>query len=276
MIGRIGVCSWSLEPDRPEDLVEKIASVGVRGVQLALDPIRTGAWPLQATRRALAEGGIEILSGMMATSGEDYATLETIRRTGGVRPDATWAENLAAAEANAGIASELGIRLVTFHAGFIPHERDDPERATLIDRLAQIIRIFAARGVSVGFETGQETASTLLEVLAELPGAAVNFDPANMILYGMGDPSQAIRRLASRIIQAHVKDALPSAEPGTWGTEVPVGTGAVDWQAFFEVIAACERSIDLLIEREAGQDRLSDIRTARSLIEAHTNSGAGR
>lgn len=276
MIGRIGVCSWSLQPDSPQQLAERLSSVGAKGVQLALDPIRTGEWTLEATRRVLTGAGIKILSGMMATKGEDYSTLETIRVTGGVRPDSTWAENLSAAEADARIAGELGLQLVTFHAGFIPHEREDPERAVLMDRLSRIIRVFAARGVSVGFETGQETASTLLEALAELPGAAVNFDPANMILYGMGDPSQAIRKLASRVIQAHVKDATPTTQPGTWGAEVPVGSGAVDWSAYFETIKSCDRSVDLLVEREAGDDRLGDVRTALALVGEHTSSGASR
>lgn len=268
MIGRIGVCSWSLKPATPGELADRLKAVGATGVQLALDPIRTGQWSLDETKRALA--GVEILSGMMATRGEDYSTLETIRQTGGVRPDETWEENFEAAHANAALARELGIELVTFHAGFIPHDRSDPERQVLIDRLGQIIRVFAACGVSVGFETGQETATTLLDALADLQGAAVNFDPANMILYGMGDPSQAIRKLAPQIIQAHVKDATPSQVPGQWGSEVPAGTGAVDWDVFFETLAGLPRPVDLLVEREAGQAREEDIRRALALIAAHT------
>lgn len=271
MIGHVGVCSWSLQPESPDQLAESLVRAGATGVQLALDPIRTGAWSLASTRNAMKAAGVAVLSGMMATRGEDYSTLETIKLTGGVRPNATWDENRAAAEAEAQIAAELGLKLVTFHAGFLPHDKSDPERAILLDRLGQIIRIFAARGVSVGFETGQETASTLLDALAALPGAAVNFDPANMILYGMGDPSEAIRKLAPRMIQAHVKDAVPTETPGTWGAEVPVGTGKVDWKVYFETVWKCGRSIDLLVEREAGSDRVGDIRTALALIAAHTH-----
>lgn len=269
MIGRVGVCSWSLQATGPEDLAEKLSSAGATGVQIALDPLRTGAWGVGATVRALESAGVTMLSGMMATKGEDYSTLETIRVTGGLRPDAHWAENLKAAEDDARLAGELGLRIVTFHAGFLPHERSDPERAVMMERLGRVIRVFAARGVEVGFETGQETAGTLLEALGELPGAAVNFDPANMILYGMGDPCEAMRKLSSRIIQAHVKDAVPTSTPGTWGAEVPAGTGKVDWKAFFETVRKCERSVDLLVEREAGNDRIGDIRTALALIAEH-------
>ncbi|KAA0216461.1 MAG: sugar phosphate isomerase/epimerase [Leptolyngbya sp. PLA3] len=269
MIGRVGVCSWSLQASGPEDLAEKLSRAGARGVQIALDPLRTGAWGVGATVRALEAAGVMMLSGMMATAGEDYSTLETIRLTGGLRPDAHWEANLRAAEDDARLAGELGLRIVTFHAGFLPHERKDPERAVMMDRLGKVIRLFAARGVSVGFETGQETAGTLLEALVELPGAAVNFDPANMILYGMGDPADAMRKLSPRIIQAHVKDAVPTQQPGTWGTEVPVGAGSVDWKAFFETARKCERSIDLMVEREAGNDRIGDIRSALALIAEH-------
>lgn len=269
MIGRVGVCSWSLQATAPDDLAEKLSRAGAAGVQIALDPLRTGAWGVGATVRALEAAGVTMLSGMMATRGEDYSTLETIRVTGGLRPDEHWAENLKAAEHDARLAGELGLRIVTFHAGFLPHDRSDPERAVMMERLGKVIRVFAARGVSVGFETGQETAGTLLEALSELPGAAVNFDPANMILYGMGDPGEAMRKLSARIIQAHVKDALPTEVPGTWGTEVPAGMGKVDWKAFFSTVRTCERAIDLLVEREAGDDRIADIRTALALIAEH-------
>lgn len=83
MIGHVGVCSWSLGAQSPEELAESLVAVGARGVQLALDPIRTGVWSLEKTRRALGGADVTMLSGMMATEGEDYSTLETIRHTGG-------------------------------------------------------------------------------------------------------------------------------------------------------------------------------------------------
>ena len=77
---RIGVCSWSLRPEGPEDLARKVRACGLDAVQLALDPIRTGAWDERATHRALRDYGIAVLSGMIATKGEDYTTLDSIRR----------------------------------------------------------------------------------------------------------------------------------------------------------------------------------------------------
>jgi L-ribulose-5-phosphate 3-epimerase len=262
---RLAVCSWSLQPTGPADLATKLADCGLNAVQLALDPLRTGEWDQAETVRTLADAGITVSSGMMVTKGEDYTTLDTIKVTGGVRPDETWPDNLAAAQANADLAQRLGIPLVTLHAGFLPHDPANPERARMLDRLAQIIDVFSQRDVRVAFETGQESADTLLGVLDELPGASVNFDPANMILYGMGDPVDSLRKLAPHVAQIHIKDANPTTTPGTWGSEEPAGTGAVDWDAFFGVYHSAGLTCDLVIEREAGDARVPDVRTAAAL-----------
>ena len=231
----LGVCSWSLKPASPVDLVEQINAAGCRAMQLALDPIRTGLWDEDETFDRLADAGITVRSGMMAMRGEDYTTIDSIARTGGVRPEETRTDNRDAAIENARVASRHHIGLVTFHAGFLPDEPGDTERRRMIDRLAEIASIYAHEGVRVGLETGQEDAETLLGVLDEIDGAidgvvgdakiGVNFDPANILLYGAGDPVAALERLAPRVVQLHIKDANPSPEPGVWGEEVPVGAG---------------------------------------------------
>jgi sugar phosphate isomerase/epimerase len=267
MNAKVGVCSWSLEPRGPEDLTEKVGKVGVRHVQLALDPIRAGGWGLAPTRRALDAAGIGVVSGMMAMKGEDYTTLQTIERTGGVLLDEHWQENLAAARANAAIAAELGLPMITFHAGILPHDRKDPRRKVVLDRVRAVAGCFEERGIAVALETGQETAATLMDALAELPTLGVNFDAANMILYGKGDPAEAVKTLAPKIVQFHVKDAIPTKTPGTWGTEVPQGTGAVGWPKFLALVRSLGLDRDFLIERESGHDRAGDIVNARILVE---------
>lgn len=263
------MCSWSLRPDSPADLAARVSECGVGAVQLALDPIREGRWDEDATTRTLRDAGVTIVSGMLATENEDYSSLETIRRTGGVRVDAHWAGNLAAAEQNAALAQRLGIGLVTFHAGFLPHDGDDPIRPVMLDRIARISDVFEKRGIRIGLETGQESAKTLGGVLDELSeNVGVNFDPGNMILYGMGDPSRALDDLLPRVVQLHVKDAAPAERDGEWGTEVVAGLGAVDWAAFFR----CTRGAGLVycVEREAGDSRVQDIRAAVELIGRYT------
>ena len=269
MSGRLGVCSWSLQPICVADLRDKVLSIGVDCVQLDLGPLRSGAWNPQETIEHLHHAGIRVVSGMMRTIGEDYTTLETIRRTGGLRPDEHWPQNLSIARETARLAAELGIGLVTFHAGFIPPDPADPERAKLLDRLRTVADVFADAGVRLGLETGQETAETLLAALRDLdhPQVGVNFDPANMILYDMGEPVAALRLLAPHVVQLHIKDAVRTTQPGTWGTEVPVGEGQVDFAALLAVLREAGRSCDLLIERESGSQRIEEMRRAKKYIE---------
>jgi len=266
------VCSWSLRPESPEALADAVRRCGLDAVQLALVPcVEDPAWADGVARlRAL---GIRIVSGMLATVGEDYSTLASIAATGGVRPDATWPATWERAQRVAERAGAEGIGLVTFHAGFLPHEPGDPERTRMVGRLRQVADAFARHGVDVAFETGQESAPTLLGALEEIahPNVGVNFDPANMILYGMGDPVAAIAMLAPHVRQVHVKDALPAGRAGEWGREVPVGQGAVPWEAFLAEVARLPARVDLVIEREAGPTREADVRAAAERV---TRAGA--
>jgi len=267
---RLAVCSWSIQPTDPNNLVAQLQAIGINRVQIALDSIRErpGVWGkiLEVFRR----NNITLVSGMFGTIGEDYSTLESIRRTGGVAQDATWNENWRNIETNAVIARQLRLKLVTFHAGFIPQEEGDPAFKKLYDRIVLIADRFGAKGIDLGFETGQETAETLRAFLIRLnrPNVGVNFDPANMILYDKGSPIDALRALGPWLKQCHIKDAIRTKTAGTWGEEVVVGLGDVNWNQFFSVLHEMKFNGDLCIEREAGPQRVSDICAARQFLES--------
>ena len=266
---RLGVCSWSMQPTSAEDFFTKLAATGLARTQIALDPIREnvkGAWT--DFSNLCAKRGVTCVSGMISTVGEDYTTLETIKKTGGVVPDATWPETWKNIQADADLARRMGLKLVTFHAGFLPHEESDPSFAKLLGRLRQVADLFAANKMVIGLETGQEEAGTLAAFLKKLDRAnvGVNFDPANMILYDKGDPVAALRTLGPWVKQCHLKDANHTKTPGTWGEEVRLGTGQVDWRGFFRALDAAGFTGDLCIEREAGNQRVADIRAAREYV----------
>ena len=264
----LAVCSWSLQPANPADLVTKLRATGISRVQLALDPWREapGIWGDAA--EVFKQAGITIISGMFGCLGEDYSTLDSIRATGGIVPDATWEENLQHIRATTAIAAELGLKLITFHAGFVPHDPADAAYVKMLQRLEAVAEVFAAANISAGLETGQETAADLAELLGRLKcqNLGVNFDPANLLLYGKGDPVEAMLRLRPWIRQVHIKDATRTKVPGTWGTEVAVGTGEVNWPAFFDALKDMNHAVNLVIEREAGTERVADILTAREVI----------
>lgn len=272
LTSRLAVCSWSLQPTSPHDLITKLEATGVRRVQLALDPLRESPAIWQPTQNQLESAGITIVSGMFGCVGEDYSTLDTIRNTGGIAPDATWERNRQNILATVTLAQSLGLKLVTFHAGFLPHDERDPNFAKLKQRLSEVVEIFGVHGIALGLETGQETATALLAFLQKLnqPNLGANFDPANMLLYDKGNPIEALRTLGPWIRQVHIKDARRTKVPGTWGEEVVAGTGEVDWPAFFATLQEVGFKGDLCIEREAGNQRVADIGAARAMVESIT------
>lgn len=270
LLSRLGVCTWSLQPTDPADLLRQLKAIGLKTAQVDLDPWRENAKAWSGAKEALAAAGISLVSGMFRTVGEDYTTLETIRRTGGVVPDATWAQNWTNLQTTVKTARLLGVPMVTFHAGFLPHEPADPTFEKLVGRIRQIARLFAAEGIDVGFETGQESAEALKAFLQQLgePNVGVNFDPANMLLYNSGDPVTALRTIGPWVKGVHLKDGIVTKVAGNWGTEVPVGKGEVNWPAFFSTLSEIGYKGACCIECEAGNQRLADIQAGKRFVES--------
>jgi L-ribulose-5-phosphate 3-epimerase len=262
---RLAVCSWSLQPKSPDDLADQLDAIGIHRVQLALDPIRENPATWGACFEVLKKRGVETASGMMTCVGEDYSTLESIRITGGLTPDHTWEQNLKNFTENADLMRKNGLAMTMFHAGFLPHEERDPNFAKMLQRLETVADVFAGRGLNLILETGQESGPALLAFLKHLnrPNVAANFDPANMILYNNGNPIDTLRILGQYVRNVHIKDANVTKVPGTWGEEVVTGTGQVEWPRFFAALNEIGFSGDLCIEREAGNQRVADIRAAR-------------
>jgi sugar phosphate isomerase/epimerase len=201
---------------------------------------------------------------------EDYASLQSIRATGGVVPDAPWEENRALALGAIEVAASLGAKLLSLHLGFIDHAQPALARK-LSDRARLLADAAAKRGVELLLETGQESAADLRRFLETMnhPALKINFDPANMILYDKGSPVEAVRTLAPWIRHVHAKDAVRTKVPGTWGAEVPWGDGEVGPAVFLKALKETGFRGALAIEREAGDDRLGDIRKAAERLSAY-------
>ncbi len=157
------------------------------------------------------------------------------------------------------------------HAGFIDHS-DATHAKKFFDRIKYLADTAEEKQIELLLETGQETATELKDFLEELnhPAVGVNFDPANMILYDKGDPIEAVKVLGPWIRHIHIKDAVRTKQPGTWGTEVPWGQGDVNTELFLQTLKETGFDGVMAIEREAGDDRFGDIK-----IAAQSLSGFG-
>lgn len=260
---RIGVCSWSLQPPDVVELIERVRGTGITQVQLWLNPLWESPDQWKNLVPRLAEAGIVLVSGMFTTVGEDYSTLESIRETGGLVPTRHWQKNQEVVEQAVEQSKRLGLRFLGSHVGFVPEDNSEPAYALLVQRVRWVADKLAAAGITLLCETGQETGEQLVEFLdaVDRKNVAVNFDPANIILYDKGDPVEACRVLFPYIRQVHLKDAVRTTTTGKWGSELPVGDGQVNWQAFLAHLEENGFRGHLMFEREAGTRRVADIRS---------------
>jgi len=256
----VGVCSWSLQTD-VAGVAEAMSKIGIEHVHLAVRPAleKKGDDFLAAVQKQ----GWTISGTMIDFPQEDYSTLESIKVTGGIAPDEYWEQSRELFIGAAAVTVKLGVKYLSMHAGFID-ESDAAYAKKFYDRIRLLADVAAEKDIMLLLETGQETAEELRQFLEELnhPAIAVNFDPANMILYDKGDPIEAVRVLAPWIKHIHIKDATRTKQPGTWGLEVPWGNGEVGPEAFLNVLEEIGFDGVLAIEREAGDDRFGDIKLA--------------
>ncbi len=259
----IGVCSWSLQVKNVPELKQFLDRLAISVVQIACGDPHHAAWDEGARLpEAARAAGLRMSSAMLGFPGEDYSTPQTIQHSGGFGNPATRGERLERFRWALDRTRALGLSDLMLHAGFLP-EPGDPDRKPFLDTLGQVSALAAAKGVTVAFETGQETADLLRRTLDDLkcPNLKVNFDPANMLLYDKGDPLRAVEILAADIRGVHVKDAKRPKTPGVWGEEVPLGQGQVDIRAFVRTLKKVGYSGPLCIEREVGiqEERLRDV-----------------
>src|SRR5437763_12678560 len=259
----IGVCSWSLQVKSIPELRVLMDRLGVNVVQIACGDPHHASWEegdrLPEVARA---AGFQLTGTMLGFPGEDYTTPQHIQRTGGFGDPATRPERLERFRWALDRTRALGLTDIMLHAGFLP-EPGTPDRKPFLDTLTRVSQLAAEKGVTVAFETGQETADLLRRTLDDLkcPNLKVNFDPANMILYDKGDPLRAVEILGPDIRSVHVKDANRPPKPGVWGDEVPLGKGQVNIKAFVQTLKKVGYRGPLCIEREVGDQeaRVADI-----------------
>jgi sugar phosphate isomerase/epimerase len=157
----------------------------------------------------------------------------------------------------ADFARLLGCQVVALHLGFVPHDTKDPLYAQTIAVARDVCDHCRANGQSVHLETGQETAEALLAFIGDVgrDNLFVNFDPANMILYGTGEPIVALKKIGRYVRSVHCKDGKWAKNPGQeWGQEVPLGQGDVGMENYLRTLAEVGYTGPLTIEREIPQD----------------------
>ncbi|MFI3256877.1 MAG: sugar phosphate isomerase/epimerase family protein [Spirochaetales bacterium] len=163
-------------------------------------------------------------------------------------------------------AKLLGVDLVASHAGFIPEDMSDPLYISLIETLKDIALHCKKNGQDFCFETGQETPITLLRTIQDIgtDNLGINLDPANLIMYGKGNPIDSLGIFGKYIKGIHVKDGKYPTDGKELGIEVPVGEGDVNMPLFISRLKESGYKGALTIEIEL--DRRTEEKAAGDAI----------
>jgi sugar phosphate isomerase/epimerase len=261
--------------DNPQMVLDRVKSLGFDNIQTGAPSDRFFRSPERENlKRMIKDSGIEITTMFVCFPEEDYSSIQKIHGTGGFVPKEFREKRTEYGKRVAELAAFLGIKQIAAHLGFIPEDRDSLDYKDLVSRVRQIADVCNAHGLTFGFETGQEKATTLVQFIKDVArdNIHVNFDPANMILYGSGDPLEALDLLGPYVGGVHGKDGVwadPDKRGKEWGKEVPLGEGDAQWEKIIDKLNDIGYTGPITIEREIpGEQQTIDIKKARAFLEA--------
>ncbi|MBV8863881.1 MAG: sugar phosphate isomerase/epimerase [Acidobacteriaceae bacterium] len=267
----IGLMFWATDDARKT--LQHVKQFGVRAGQLGFPGELALDGAAENWDAALTAEQFTPVTAVCSYVGEIYQDIPSVQRTVGLVPEQTRSERVARTKAVSDIAGQLGIDSVACHIGFISHDFGSASYAEIRDVARDICDYCGKNGQSFTLETGQEPAKVLSQFIADVKrkNLKINFDPANMILYGTGDPVEALDVLGKHVISVHCKDGNwpPLDDPKALGIEKPLGEGSVDFPAFLSKLKEIGYRGVLSIEREEPDEakRAADIRKAISFLE---------
>ena len=238
--------------------LDVLKELGVPTVQIHA-PSAEKRTPAEAAKdlARLDEMGIFPTAVFGGFAGESYADIPTTAKTVGLVPAETRAARTKEMKEISDYAKLMGVPVVALHLGFVPHDTKDPLYAEILDITREVCDHCTANNQALHLETGQESADGLLQFIQDVgrDNLFVNFDPANMILYGSGEPIEALKKIGKYVKSVHCKDAKWAANPGEeWGQEVPLGEGDVGMENYLKTLNEIGYTGPLTVEREIPQE----------------------
>lgn len=177
------------------------------------------------------------------------------------------------------LAKELETNIVTTHIGVVPADPNHDRYKIMQEACFKLAEYADSLDAHFAIETGPEESAVLKQFLDGLhsTGVAVNLDPANLVMVTGDDPVKAVHNLKDYIVHTHAKDGVRNyyrdpeevyglveaemlASPSF--TEVPLGTGGVDFKNYLKALDEIGYHGFLTIEREVGDNPEGDIRLA--------------
>jgi sugar phosphate isomerase/epimerase len=252
----------------PNDAIAKVHDLDLPTCQVFVDEIDSVL--AGRLRQALDKYAIEATSLVVGGPGREVWDFYEGPLTIGLVPRETRATRIAHIKKASDFAKQCGIAAVQTHCGFIPENPNDLVYKETVAAMREVAEYCKRNGQNFRYETGQETPITLVRAIQDvgLDNQGVNFDLANLILYGKANPVDAIELLGPYIQGIHAKDGLWPTNPRKLGEEVPIGKGKVDFPRIIARLKELNYRGAVTIEREiSGPQQVEDVRAAKAYLE---------
>jgi sugar phosphate isomerase/epimerase len=254
--------------DDPDAAMAKVHSLGLPTCQAYLEKFEEGL--AGKLTKALEKYGIEATSIVVGGPGKEVWDFYQGPLTIGLVPRATRAARIARIKSASDFAKECGVAAVQTHCGFIPENPNEELYKETVAAMREVGEYCRRNGQNFRYETGQETPITLVRAIQDvgLDNQGVNFDLANLIMYGKANPVDAIEILGPYVQGIHAKDGLWPTNPKDLGEEVAIGKGKVDVPRIIARLKELKYSGAVTIEREiSGAQQMEDVRGAKEYLE---------
>ncbi len=264
---RLGTVVWIAEGQTPDQAVKRVHDMGLSTCQIGFEHLTPDvAGPV---KKALDKYGIQATAFSEHGPGIRIFDFYQGPLTVGIIPPATRQARIRNLKLAADIASQCGIPAIHTHCGFIPENPNDPLYPQAVAAVKEVGTYCKQQGRIFLCETGQETPITLLRLIQDvgLDNVFVNMDVANFILYGKGNPVDAMDVVGHLVRGVHAKDGLFPTDPRNLGKEVPIGKGKVDFPTVFRQLKQVNYTGSITIEREtAGARQERDILQSKAFL----------
>ena len=167
-------------------------------------------------------------------------------------------------------AKKIGVKNVVTHVGFLPENQKTDEYTAVVEAIKEVALYCKGNGQNFLFETGQETPVTLRRTIERVGtgNLGINLDPANLLLYGKGNPCDALDVFGEFVMGVHAKDGEYPTDGDRLGEEKRIGEGKVNFPLLIKKLKNLGYDGAITIEREiSGEKQIKDILYAKKFLE---------
>ncbi len=267
-VPRLGIVAKVAKDATPEETIKHVHNLGFSLCQIFFEDLSMDK--VTPLLRALKKYNVELSAVSEHNPGPRIFDFDHGPSTIGIVPPVYRQQRIDALKRAADFASACHAPAIHTHLGFLPEDPNHPLYSSSIASIKEIAGHCKSKGLSLLCETGEETPITMLRMIQDVASGNVfvNLDTANLILYGKGNPVDAMDVFGTLVRGTHMKDGLFPTDPHVLGEEVAIGKGKVDFPTLFRRLKEVNYRGPFTIEREiSGPQQIADILQSKVYLQ---------